>query len=60
LENIIRKGYNLATIVDPLGHVFFAKNVDSLLVERSVSVVVVQEGLWYLMPLSTIFQLHQF
>jgi len=32
LKNLIRKGYDLATIIHSLRQVYFAKNIDSLLV----------------------------
>jgi hypothetical protein len=33
LKNLIRKGYDIATIVGSLMQVFLAKNIDNLLVQ---------------------------
>jgi len=33
MENLIRKGYDLAIIVHSLKKVYFAKNIDNLLVQ---------------------------
>jgi len=36
LQNLIRKDYELAIIVDSFMQVFFAKNIDSLMVKLAI------------------------